>query len=234
MNKHKLALLLIMSPTFTYAMESDSSFLSSFSFGSYLPKWSWFNQLPQESILITNLRENKDNFKNNIRPSLYHTVLISGFNLLPKTDRIQIIINPNGYSQIPDVFLGYCFNYCAFKDEIIKDLDNNIQILNICQNSQIDGYSGIGAILVSENKRLKEKCIFIQELLNRGFKPTPKDRELAALILYDEISTKQKEKIILLLCENQKNNSSELLPEIRKYIALYMIQLFKKEFSAFV
>jgi len=139
----------------------------------------------------------------------------------------------------PIKFLQYC--YCQklqrhfipqYKNIFIhlRCIGASACVLNKYHNAQIDGYSALGASMIAQETSIEERHCFNQELINYGFKPTLKDIKLAKLILYDEILANKKETIVLLLCDHQEDNLSQLLPEIRKQITQYMIQLFKNEF----
>ncbi len=83
--------------------------------------------------------------------------------------------------------------------------------------------------MLAKEISIENKHTFIQELIGYGFKPTPKDIELAELALYDGIAEHQITMLYLLHVQSQAN-WSELPQEVRTQIAQYMIQLFKKEF----
>ena len=218
MNKCIALSLLIMSPIFTHAME-DNSWRYFSSLRPYLPVWPSFNQMPQESKQIQALRASKSKFNNQLT-----ALWMSHWN--------RTIYNPT-------TFWSYC--YCP-KDtslielNILKYLDSYPSVLKECQEDQIDGYSALGTTMMATNLSffakdisIEEKRNFIQELTNRGFKPTPKDIELAELILYDGIIGHQKIFLHLQHIHSQANWS--VLPqEVRKQITQYMLQLFKKEF----
>lgn len=240
MNKQIVLSLLIMSPVFTHAMESEYSFSSYFSLSSYLPEWFSFNYLfngskqISESKLISDLRASKNEFESTLLNDKHLKLVLK----YPEALDGMFENIPNN----PIRFLQYCyyqnFHEYIHQTDIIAWLQKRYEtdILAWLQNIQIDGYSALGAAMLAKYTPIQKKRIFIiHKLLNHNFKPTPQDIGLAELILYDEIPAKQKEKIILLLCNHQEDNLSHVQPqalpqEIRAQIVQYMVQLFKNEF----
>ncbi len=250
MKKHIALSLLILSSAFAPAMEERAyqliyeSFSSFFFLNSYFPAEPSAGQMPNEdSELISNIRTNKNNLENQLLNNEWEQEEVTYLSALYLSGSFWI----NDIDTAPIKFFQACyyqkFHQIHIFNMLIHKLDTCAPLLKKCQNVQIDGYSALGAAMLAEDISDDAKRNFIQELINLDFKPTPKDIGLAELVLYDEIPAKQKEKIVFLLCslqqsvqngivliDNQKDNSSQLLPEIRTRIAQYMIQLFKKEF----
>jgi hypothetical protein len=223
MKKYITLSLLIVSTAFTHAMEY-TCYLDSFSLSSLLPAWFPFSQVQYTSNLVSDLQANKNEFENQL-----------SFNPIVKLQGMTTLLYAFDTDDIkadPYTFLQYCYYYRHWEDDAgmmqLKDLD--ALSLEECYKTQIDGYSALGAAIIAENASGYQKYTFIQKLINLGFEPTPKDIGLAELILYDNIPAKQKETIILFLCNHQENNLSLLLPEIKTQIIQYMIQLFKDNF----
>ena len=222
---------------FSQAMENDLDLLSIYVsyYSSYIPAWI-SGQGPQESELMANVRNSKEDFKNQFKiPIPFIELLISKAASMVKVVISTMMIDPNSNNEYSNplflLALHYYFIRLSFKDCITHNLNNNTQMLTAFQDAQVDGYSCIGAVLIAKKASDKEKYDFIQELINdHGFEPTAKDIVLANLALYDEIPAQEKKKFVLLLCNHQEDNLSDLLPEIRKQIAQRMIQLCKKEF----
>lgn len=220
MKKQITLSLLIISSSLTHAME-NTCHLDSFSFSLLLPAWFPFNQVQHTPSLVSNLRANKNKFEDQLRISQ-----------IGKRDGIRTLtdsvyrLNPDNLKTNPSKFLRYCYYYQHWyqhRDMMqLKDLD--IPLLETCHKAQIDGYSALGVAIMQAN------IFLIPKLITYGFKPTRKDIGIAELMLYDSIPTEQKKTTILFLCDYQEDNLSQLLPEIRKQIAQYMIQLFKNEF----
>ena len=133
----------------------------------------------------------------------------------------------------PTLFLDYCYYLKHFKGAVQKNIAELISCPNLfraCQEIRKDNYSALGAVIMAHGVSVEDKRDFIQKLMLNGFELTQNDKELAALNLYDVISTENKAKMILLLCDDyQEDSLSQLLPEIRKYIVQYLISLFNKQ-----
>ena len=217
MKKQILASLLILSPTFTRTMENDTWSLSSFSLSSFLPEWLSFNKVSNESKLISNLRRSKDDFENKLLSNKEEIKRVL------KKQPLAFYLKVNHY---PIWFLQYCYY-----QEIIKHLDENLTLIAtfpFLKNMQINGYTALGAAIISREPSVDKKRSFIQKLLNSGFELIPKDLELAELALYDAIATHHKT-LLHLLHAHSDVNWSVLPQEVRKQIAQYMLQLFKNE-----
>jgi hypothetical protein len=136
-------------------------------------------------------------------------------------------------------FLRYCYNLKLHNDPIgfeLSDLDKDVSLLVECKEAQINGYSALGAAIIAKDiLTMVNKCIqvpvksrFILDLVKRGFVLTGKDRELLALELYTNIPGEQKQKMTLLLQDN--NGYFSVFPhDVRKLLMHYMICLFKEE-----
>ncbi len=217
MEKQILTLLLILSPAFAHSMENNSFFPISFALHSYLSALFPSNQTPQESKLITDLRASKNEFEDRLQliqwgePLKYPLITLFG------TYRVD---------STPFKFLQYCY-YHKTQNDIFIDLRQigASHALQKYQDAQLDGYSALGATIISINTSNQEKFYFTEEFINRGFKPTPKDIDLAKLALYDEII---KHKTLIHILYSQAD-WSVLPPEVIKIITHNMMQLLVKE-----
>jgi hypothetical protein len=221
MRKHMLLSLLIVSTAFVHAMESDSWFSSFFSLRSYLPAWFSSHQMPSESKLISDLRASKSKFESQLQTQKWKNQPTTSVSLL------TFFIKSLDVS--PVEFLQYCYYQIFHKFKVGMYLERlkATSSLKKFQEAQIEGCSALGAAMIAESISIEEKRNFIQELISRNFKPTPKDIELEELILYDEIA-KQQEKILHFL--RASSAYWFVLPqEIRKQIIGNMIDLFKNE-----
>jgi hypothetical protein len=213
---YQLLSLFIVSFVSTYTMETDLSRRSS------------MKQASSESQLVSSLRHNKDNFENQLK--------------LDKSVELQTSILPTtlqffsfGYLD-PMRFLQYCY-YQKFHNNEFINLDAicaDAFSLKEYHEVDIDGYSALGAAMISKEQPIKERRIFIQELMEHGFKPTTKDIGLAELILYDEILAKeQKEKLknkyIHLLHPDSPVFWFLLPQDVRRQIVQCFILLLKKD-----
>jgi len=197
-------------------MESDSSFLSSFSFGSFLSTWFSFNQAPKESELISYIRTSKNEFESLLQFSEHqkkeHPYRTS-----------HAVYNVNA---TPLEFWQYYYHHKVYKYPLDVCFHRKLEEYH---EEEINGYSVLGASMIAKDVSIEEKRNCIQELINRGFKPTSKDMVLANLYLYDGMLGHQK--IFLHLSHAHSQADWSVLPqEVRKLIAQHMIQLFKKEF----
>ena len=219
MKKQITLSLLILSTTFAHAMEKESSFLNFFSWFS-----STSNQEPNESKLITGLRKNINDFENQLKLTKWEET--------QKTYIIQVTFQPFAYIKTdPIIFIEYCY-YQKFHETEMVDFNaicTDTSLLKKYQEVKIDGYSALGAAMLAKEKSIKEKRKFIEKLIRYGFKPTQKDMGIVELTLHDNI-TEHKKTFLHLLQAQPEVNWSVLPQEIRKNIAHYMIELFKKEF----
>ncbi|HLW73328.1 MAG TPA: hypothetical protein VKR54_04750 [Candidatus Babeliales bacterium] len=78
--------------------------------------------------------------------------------------------------------------------ESIENLKNN---MNNLKNNRYNGYSALGAATIAQDVSPEEKRTFIQKLLDAGFEPTQKDRELALVEKYERC-TLLRQKIYML------------------------------------
>ncbi len=180
------------------------------------------NQISNESKLILKIRASKNEFENQLLDDTWEQDKV-GYNSSMLLSRFWL----EDFKPI-NFFRSCCYKF-HHKMTIFK-LSSSYSLFNTYKNVQINGYSALGAAMMANDISPDVKRNFIQELVNLNFKPTAKDIELAELYLYDAICTITKEKIILLLCDHQKDNLPQLLPEIRTQIAYHLIQLFKNEF----
>ena len=219
MKKYIILSLFAVSSAFIYAMENNSF---AFSIVSYLPSfsgWFSFNQIQHESTLITELRKSKNEFEMKLET-------------WPRKDFGDFFHSIFGYSYFPTTTLWLVTNHTCL--ERIDTAPG--YVLKQYQSERKNGYSALGAIMIAKYSyydksdiSLTEKCYFVQELTIRGFKLTPKDRELAKLVLYDHIINNKKT-VLHLLYPDFKANWSILPKEIKIQIAQIMVQLFKNDF----
>jgi hypothetical protein len=216
MKKHIPLLLLIFSYTLSQSMEHKKSFKQLRLKYSHTPT-------SNESQKMVAIRQNINNFENQLKVEYWmEQTTVPVFSQL---------FSPRSILENPTVFLQYCY----YK-EIHKNHDHELDIqrlgllrnptlLKKCQEAQIDDYSALGATMIAKNISFDEKRIFIQELMDHNFKPTPQDRILARLFSYDEI-TKNRKELLCLLFTNAHHAWSTLPDELRRYIAEYSVQLF--------
>lgn len=91
---------------------------------------------------------------------------------------------------------------------------------------RVKGYSGLGIITISPNISVQEKRDIIQELFTQGFTPTPKDKKLAFLELWERIPF---DKIMLLLCASRKNPDS-IFSTLPRDLFMFLIINLEKPF----
>jgi len=216
-------------------MEINTSSLTSFSLSSYLPSFSqWFKQGPKESCVIADLRASRKDFEDTLKLvewKEYHeeNAMVFKKNVFPTP-----YVTRESFCSLTDgdpiEFLRFCYYQKIHK--------NNPAIFKAYKKGAIDyfkkyayikEYSSFSATMIAPGITFKETHALIQELINCGFEPTPKDVELAELILYDAIiENRKKETFIYLLHPN-------LLPhwnmpkEVKTIIARYLIRALKKE-----
>jgi len=214
MKKYIALSLLITSSTFMHAMEDDNWSLSSLS--SRFSAWLSSGQISNESKLISDLRRSKDDFERK---------------LLSNQEQVQIALKrfPLGDFLKSARYPIWLLQYCYYQ-EIIRHLDENLSLiatLPFCKNMQINGYTALGAAIISREPSIDKKRFFIQNLLNSGFELTPEDIKLAELTLYDEVTKQQK--TILHFLHVSSDYWFVLPQEIRQLIIRYMIDSFKNE-----
>lgn len=202
-------------------MEKESSLLSFFS-------WFSSNQTPKESKLISDLRANKNEFEDKLRNKEVKRLL--------ENEEYMSIFPFSAYNMTstPIKFLQYCY-YLKFHENMFNMRLDDIDIpsLKKCREARLNGYSALGAAIISDDTSIQEKRNFIKTLMIKyDFKPTLKDISLAELYLYDNISAEHKKIFIHLLHTHASTDWSVLPQEVRKHIAQYMIQLFKNEYSS--
>ncbi len=222
MKKQILISLLISSSAFAYGMEDDIWRWFS-SWRSYLPTCFSSTQKLNESQLISDLRAKRNIFEGKFAYNQWIYPL----------EEYSIALHPFSVDEIdtmPTQFLHYCYyqKFHTILGMTLNHLDTSASLLIKCQNAQTNGYSCLGATMIAKDMLTEEKRDFIDELLKRNFKPTPEDIQLTKLILYDGITTHQTT-ILHLRHAHSQADWSVLPPEIRKLIALYMIELFKSE-----
>jgi len=215
MNKRILLSLLIMSSTSVYTMESDTWSLSAFSLRSFLPTWSSPDQVQYESKLTSDIRASKSKFESQLQFNS-----ITEYFFKPIATALLVDLYIDKIETDPNRFVEFCYHYNYSN---LINLDFNDPAIQGCLNAQIDGYSPLGASIISKGTPIEKKHNLIHKLLKNSFKPTPKDIELAELALYDEIGEHQITMLHLL-------HTHSLPQEIRKQIIGYMVQLFNNEF----
>lgn len=226
MKNYQLLSLFVISFVSTYTMEKDL-----YSLNSYNPSASGrslIKQVSRESQLVLSLRQSKDNFENQLK--FDKNVQLQTF-ILPTT--LQFF----SFGCLDSMrFLQYCYYQKFHKNEFIN-LDAicaDVFSLKEYQEVNIDGYSALGAAMISKEQSIKERQLLIQELMGHGFKPTIKDIELAEFILYDEILAKEqkkklKNKYIHLLHPDSPAYWFSLPQEVRRLIAQCFIRVLKKD-----
>lgn len=228
--KQCLALLfLILSASTACTMENNSSssfdswslYLSS-ALRSYIPVIREMSLSPMQKI-----QADKDEFE----AQLQVNKLSMGY-MVPLTTGLfnvaQIDINPVE-------FLKYCYNQ-NLHERFPFAVDVNYMdasLLEKCKKTEIDGYSALGAAIIAKDAFVTlNKCIlapmkpiFILKLMNRCFTLTEKDKILVTLELYNAISAKEKEKMMLLLHDSQDGHFSVFPHEVRRVIVSDMVRL---------
>ncbi len=206
-----------------------------------------------ESRVIQNLREHKNNFDQTLdwatdalrtgRKDRQEKYTDSYYNYLDdcyksKEDHeiyyVNLILKPflNTMMLGPGMFFKYCYYLKHHNKESmwhinIEQLVACADLLRKCQEHRIDDCSALGAAIIAPDVCVKDKRGFIRKLMMHGFELTQKDRELAALELYDGIPTEQKEMMIFLLCAYNEGNLSILPYDVIQYIIQYIISLYE-------
>jgi hypothetical protein len=245
MNKQILVLLFTLNSTFIHTMENYVP--------SFLKKFFSYNQTPhKESALVSNLRINKEQFESpfarRYKNAIENAVIINAMTM--ELNSPTIILSSTASINInPTNFLQHCYDQRLHQNDNFISMEINAldtfehpHFLKKCQNARINGYSALSTAMLAPNVFFKNRRKFIQEeLINRKFKPTPKDIQLAKLIFYDEIiketksislslkAKKSKQKFIYLLRPNSPASWSVLPKEIRQLIAYFIIEILKKE-----
>jgi hypothetical protein len=128
----------------------------------------------------------------------------------------------------PEQFLQYCYyqEYHNTEKEVkIEMLDNDYLLLNKCRNARINDYSAIGAALLAKNGNDEDTSIVINKLLERGFVPTKKDKEIPQWHLYKTITAKHITAITFLF--SQHSYIAQLPDEVRRLIMHYIVNTIK-------
>lgn len=182
-----------------------------------------------ESEKIIALRAKKEAFENQLKVSSFNATRKKFFSKDLPFCGLQV-------QNDPTVFLQYAY-YISDDDiqtaplENMHGIDrhthgpihiffqierNDIQaIKNSCIPAAINGYSALGAALISKTISRAQKRVFLQQLLDLGFKTTPGDHELAYLEAYDASGIRPGAKFMLALGRNDKNCIlTKLPPEI--------------------
>lgn len=227
MQKYLMILLLVLSSFDVCAMDEDN--LSSF-FRS-LRSYAWptnKNLSPMQELQIK-----KSRFEAQLRSSGDQLGVVLRFDMQTK----------------PIVFLRYCYRFFNhdrtndyYHDEIAIDVDGvgarnprcwisdlDGLLLNKCKEAQIDGYSILGTAIIAKTPTIESKRNYIQKLIKKGFVLTEKDKELVALKLYEAIPADQKETMIFLLQNHQKDNFVLLPHEVRRCIVDYIVRLYQEK-----
>ncbi len=150
----------------------------------------------------------------------------------------------------PVCFLHYCFAYYRIyrvEDRCMElsDLDQDASLLNACKEARIDGYSALGAaimfkssllsngvwyvLLTEMDASIEDKFNLTQDLPQKGFTLTEKDKTLLALELYDSIPAEHEQMMVVLLQDQQKGNLAMLSHDVRRYIVEYAVRLYKEK-----
>lgn len=228
-----LSLFLFLNPFVVCAMEEDypNSFFSlsytlednvSSLFNvlrSYLPVWLVANQVPLSPMQEIQISKNK--FEEELVPD-------ESFTVTTFSNGHAIHFSPHGF-----------FKDCYWLQLIEDDLDDTYiesfkgSLLDMYKKTQIDGYSALGAVIISKKGSLLHRQELIERLLNKGFTLTEKDKTLAPLALYNQIQDLYTEAMILLLQDHlhdhQKDSLAVLPHEVIRLIVGYMVYLHKAE-----
>lgn len=211
-----LSLLVMSSSMYTMEKYSVSSFFS------YLRSFVCSDQNLNESELIQGLRANKNKFEEQLQLNKWDTEYM---NNVPNG-----LFSPEEIDKDPINFLKFCYwqdlELSGYINVSIRQFDEP-SLLYKCKNARIDGYSALGAAIIAKDVQDPCKGGFILELKDRGYTLTEKDKELLVLELYDAISVKDKEIMILMLCNHKMSNLSVLPHDVRNYIVQYMIASLK-------
>lgn len=129
----------------------------------------------------------------------------------------------------PDAFFQCCYkeNFCGFS--WVADAFDDASLLGRYKEWRIDGYSALGAAIISEHGPFLDRKKFVEKLLDHGFTLTEKDKKLAPLVLYNKISELARESMILLLHEHQEGDLGSFPYEVKKIIVNYMVRLYKEK-----
>lgn len=221
--KYIILSLLIAHPTFTHVMEKNSLPSHSFLLSEYSRIRSLPKQIQYQGKPSSDIRESKDKFEGQLqldneieKQKIYMSLTLPLFSI-------------HNIDANPIKFLQYCYYQKFHENGFVQLRHFNTCLYRKCQKEQIDGYSALGAAIIAKETPIQKRCKFIQRLIRHGFKPTPKDIELAELILYDEKPI-ELYKTLLHLLSHSEINWSVLPLEIRKEIAHCMVELFKKDF----
>ena len=128
----------------------------------------------------------------------------------------------------PEQFLQYCYyqKYHSTEKEVtIEMLDNDPIFLNKCRNTRINDYSALGAALLAKNSNNEDTSIVINKLLERGFIPTKKDKEIVQWHLYKTITEKHITAITFLFSHH--SYVAQLPHEIKRLIMHYTTNTIK-------
>jgi hypothetical protein len=226
MKKQIIVLLLMLNSAFVHAMLS-LSFLSHDSLLTGLCL-----HIPHESELVSNLRTYKNTFEKLLqldRDIEYRKTYI------PET--MQLFIPDLIFNDPNKLFLRYCYYQKFHNSERLMNLDvlkNAPVLFNKCLNARLYGCSAVGAAMLAPDTPLYVRYNFVQQLINLDFYPTSKDREIAELILYDEIMKNKREsefkkKLIHLLHPDSAAHWHIFPQEIRRLIAWYLVEVIKTD-----
>ena len=97
-------------------------------------------------------------------------------------------------------------------------------LFNSYKEAQIDGYSAIGAAIIAPDVSTESKRDFIKQLIDLGFKLTPKDKMLAELELYNAIPAEKKAEIVAFL------SRKDMPYDVTKKIVSCMLDLYRKDY----
>ena len=229
MKKQIIVVLFIVNTAFVHAMSKSISCLSR---DSSLKSLCFSCDVPNESKLISDLRICKDQFEKSLKldtriewQKTYSLVVTSPLFSFEKINTV------------PALFLRYCYYQKFHKTEFSMNLEilkNNLALLSKCRRARVSFYSAVGAAMLAPDIPLYARYNFVQQLINLDFCSTPKDREIAELILYDEImKNKQKsefkKKLIHLLHPDSPAHWHILPQDIRKLIAQYLVEVIKTD-----
>ncbi len=132
----------------------------------------------------------------------------------------------------PYDFLRYCYyqqHHSGQGEWNLKQLVECSDLFDICQRIQINGFSALGAAFLSQDVLCEEKYKFFELLMRHGFEWTENDKMLIQFYFYNAIPLKEKQTMILLLCDHKEDNLSVLPCDVRKYIVACMVHFLKQQ-----
>jgi len=93
-----------------------------------------------------------------------------------------------------------------------------------CSETKVDDHSVLSSIIISINTSFENKRILLKNCLSIGYQLTTRDIQLSKLIFYENIPVEYK----FIFWFNL-----DILPEIRRYIIFYIIDILNVEHGLF-